>query len=71
LNIYLRSIDGESSSKKLLLLSELAKKTPYSEKYLNLLARYGKIEAEKDGRNWVSSLEAIKDYQKNRQRKRK
>jgi Fic family protein len=71
LNIYLRAIDKESGAKKLLLLSELAKKTPYSEKYLNLLARYGKIDAQKEGRNWVSTIEAIKYYQKNRQRKRK
>ena len=71
LNIYLRAIDSRFNSKKLLVLSELAKKTPYSEKYLNLLARAGKIDAQKDGRNWVSSIEAIKDYQQNRERKRK
>jgi Fic family protein len=71
LNIYLRSIDKESGTKKLFLLSELAKKTPYSKKYLNLLARYGKIDAQKEGRNWVSSMEAIKYYLKNRKRIRK
>ncbi len=70
LTIYLNAIDGASGTKKFLSLSELATKTPYSEKYLNLLARYGKIDAHKDGRNWVSSVEAIKEYQKNRQRKR-
>ncbi len=71
LNVYLNAINGATGTKKLLLLSELAKKTPYSEKYLNLLAREGKIDAHKDGRNWVSSVEAIKIYQENRQRKRK
>lgn len=71
LNVYLNAINGATGPKKLLLLSELAKKTPYSEKYLNLLSREGKIDAHKDGRNWVSSVEAIKIYQENRQRKRK
>jgi Fic family protein len=71
INIYLRAIGDSDGNKKLLSLSQIAKRTAYSEKYLNLLARYGKIEAHKDGRNWVSSLEAIKSYQENRQRKRK
>lgn len=44
------------------LLGELAKKTPYSQEYLGLLARRGKIEAVKKERNWYSNLEAIKDY---------
>ena len=70
LNIYLNAIDETFGKKKLLLLSELSKKTPYSEKYLNLLARKGRLDAHKDGRNWLSSVEAVKDYQKNRERKR-
>ncbi len=70
LNIYLKAIGDSSGNKKLYSLSEIAKKTPYSEKYLNLLSRYGKIDAHKDGRNWVSSLEAVENYQKNRLRKR-
>ncbi|MCX5750970.1 MAG: Fic family protein [Candidatus Saganbacteria bacterium] len=52
-------------------LSIISKQTPYSEKYLNLLARKGKIEAHKEKRNWVTSLEAVKRYQAARQRKRK
>ena len=70
LNIYLNAVDEAFGRKKLLLLSELAKKTPYSEKYLNLLARTGRLDAHKDGRNWLSSVEAIKEYQKKRERKR-
>lgn len=72
LNIYLQTIEdyAKSPARKLLLLSELAKKTPYSEKYLNLLARTGKLNAHKEGRNWVSSLEAIEEYQRNRSRQR-
>lgn len=46
------------------LLSSLAAKTPYSQEYLSLLARRGKIEAVKKGRNWYSNLRAIRRYQK-------
>lgn len=70
LNIYLSAVDDVFGKKKLLLLSELAKKTPYSEKYLNLLARTGKLDAHKEGRNWCSSVAAVKEYQKLRERKR-
>lgn len=52
-------------------LSVLAKETPYSAKYLNLLARTGKLEAHKESRNWVSTKEAIKRYIDSRERKRK
>jgi len=70
LNIYLSAIDEIFGKKKLLLLSELAKKTLYSEKYLNLLARTGRLDAHKEGRNWLSSVEAVKEYKKKRERKR-
>lgn len=44
------------------LLGKLAKKTPYSQEYLSLLARQGKIEAVKKERNWYSTQKAIKRY---------
>ena len=69
-NIYLKTLFA-SKSKKYLTLSELEKLTPYTAKYLNLLSRYGKIEAHKEGRNWVITLDAIKIYQGGRQRKRR
>ena len=69
LNIYLKTLNP-SKSKKYLPLSEISKLTPYTSKYLNLLARYGKIEAHKEGRNWVTSLDAIKRYQSGRLRNR-
>lgn len=46
------------------LLSKLAPKTPYSQEYLSLLARKGRIEAVKKERNWYSNLKAIKKYRK-------
>ncbi len=70
-NIYLKVLpQAKSSTNKFLPLSVIAKKTPYSEKYLNLLARYGKIEAHKEGRIWLTTMDAVKNYQATRQRKR-
>ncbi len=72
LNIYLRTLLPITRSKeKYFFLSEISKKISYSEKYLNLLARQGKIEAHKEKRNWVVSFEAVERYIKNRMRKRK
>lgn len=63
LNIYLRE-------EKYLSLSALALKFGYPAKYLNLLSRSGKLEAHKEGRNWVASPEAVQRYLENRKRKR-
>ncbi len=71
LNIYLQIITPKSQNKeKFFKLSEIASKTPFSAKYLNLLARQGKLEAFKKGRDWLTSKKAIDDYLINRQRKR-
>jgi Fic family protein len=72
LNLYLQAIiPVKKSTEKYLLLSEIAKLNPYSEKYLNLLVRQGKLEAHKEKRNWVTSENAVKQYLLSRQRKRK
>ncbi len=71
LDIYLRVLTPENESKeKFILLAELSEGTDFSPKYLNLLARAGKLEAHKEGRNWVSSKEALKRYFEGRERKR-
>jgi Fic family protein len=71
MNIYLGAIQsGPSKDDQFVLLSELAKEGRFSEKYLNLLARSGKLEVYKEGRNWLSSRNAVKDYLNNRERKR-
>lgn len=63
LNIYLETIQkNKSKSDMYLSLMEISKKTKFSAKYLNLLARKGKIDAHKVGRNWVTSIEAINNY---------
>lgn len=72
LNIYLKTLLPSSSKKeRYLALSKIAKNTPYSSKYLNLLARNGKLEAHKEGRIWLTTFEAVQRYIKNRIRKRK
>lgn len=43
-------------------LSEACVGTPYKQEYLSLLARLGRIEATKKGRNWYTTRRAIKDY---------
>ncbi len=45
-------------------------KLPYGQEYLSLLARQGKIDAFKEGRNWYTSKKAVNDYLSNRKRKR-
>jgi Fic family protein len=70
LTIYLKSTVKSLSKTEALLLSELAEKTEFSAKHLNLLARKGMLQAQKEGRNWYSSLEAIDDYKRSRLRKR-
>jgi hypothetical protein len=35
-----------------------------------LLARQGKIDAYKEGRNWLTTRKAIEEYMKNRKRER-
>lgn len=71
MNIYLKvTKSGASASEKLVPLSALTKKSGFSEKYLNLLARSGKLEAHKEGRNWLSSRKALESYLQARERKR-
>ncbi len=72
MTIYLKAFKSSSTSKEhLISLSSLAQNSKFSEKYLNLLARSGKLEAHKEGRNWLSSKQALENYLLNRERKRK
>ena len=45
-------------------LREAAAGTPYSQEYLSLLARKGRLEAIKRGRAWYTTRRAVKIYQK-------
>jgi Fic family protein len=72
LDIYLDSLTPSTHAKeKQISLIQAAKASPYSAKYLNLLANKGLLEAHKEGRNWVTTQEAIRRYINSRQRKRR
>lgn len=72
LNIYLKTLLPIKQKKEIYHpLSFISKKTPYSEKYLNLLARSGKLEAFKEKRDWITSIEAVNRYINGRMRRRK
>ncbi|MGM0636439.1 MAG: Fic family protein [Bacteroidota bacterium] len=43
---------------------------PYGQEYISLLARQGKIDAYKEGRNWLTTKKAVLEYIKSRERKR-
>lgn len=43
---------------------------PYGQEYVSLLARQGKIDAYKEGRNWVTTKKAVTDYMETRKRMR-
>jgi len=71
LDIYLKVLTPTNKTReKYYSLLELSKGTAYSAKYLNLLARTGKLEAHKEGRDWLSTKEAVKRYVELRKRKR-
>lgn len=70
LDIYLKTLVAKPNTEKQMSLSEAAKGSSFSAKYLNLLIRDGKLEAIKEGRNWFTSREAISRYLKSRKRKR-
>jgi len=71
LDIYLKILTPVTQDReKFELLSKISPKTPYSAKYLNLLARQGKLEAHKQGRNWLTSIKAVKRYISQRERER-
>ncbi len=69
LDIYLKVLTPRKNpQEKYISLAELAAATKFSGKYLNLLARSGKLEAHKEGRNWLTTKEALKNYLENRER---
>lgn len=71
LNIYLKVLTPiHKKREQYYSLLDLSKGTPYSAKYLNLLARTGKLEAHKEGRNWLSTREALERYINLRERKK-
>ena len=58
-------VDGKDNGIKrpvYISLAEAATHVPYTQEYLGLLARKGKLDAKKIGRNWYTTHEAVLDY---------
>jgi Fic family protein len=70
LNIYLSSLPDNDYDFQEISNIVNEPNSPYSQEYISLLARQGKIDAHKEGRNWYTTKKAIEDYIENRQRKR-
>lgn len=71
LSIYLKVLTPTSRKKEVFVsLRDLSSQSQYSAKYLNLLARTGRIESYKEGRNWLVSKESLERYIQGRKRNR-
>ena len=62
LNMYLNALPGHYDD--YLPVSSIAREAdiPYGAEYLSLLARRGRIDAHKEGRNWVTTKKAVLEY---------
>ena len=70
MNIYLGSLpDNDMGFTEIGSLVQ-EESLPYGQEYISLLARQGKIDAYKEGRNWLTTKKAVMDYVANRQRMR-
>lgn len=70
LNIYISSLpDNDLGFTEISNLVE-EENLPYGQEYISLLARQGKIDAYKEGRNWLTTKQAVLDYRSNRKRRR-
>ncbi|MFH1030921.1 MAG: hypothetical protein V1770_06750, partial [bacterium] len=56
--------DTVDSDKKIYIsLADASRYSRYSQEYLSLRARHGKLKAVKNGRNWVTTMDWVKDYE--------
>ncbi len=70
LNIYMTVLPDNDN--EYISISSLVEEpsVPYGQEYISLLARQGKIDAYKEGRNWLTTKKAVEDYIQNRKRER-
>lgn len=67
--IYLNSIEPDQVENRMFInLMEATKYCDYSQEYLSLLARKGRIAAVKINKNWMTTREAIEEYIKTKER---
>jgi len=62
LNIYLSAVPGLDKAYEAISSIVKEPEIPYSQEYVSLLARQGKIDAHKEGRNWFTTKQAVLDY---------
>lgn len=64
LNIYLNTLPNQSDEDEYRPIGQLVEEEslPYGQEYISLLARQGKIDAHKEGRNWWTSKRAVEEY---------
>ena len=70
LNIYLTSLPDNDYDFQQISNIVNEPSASYGQEYISLLARQGKIDAHKEGRNWFTTKQAIENYINNRKRKR-
>ena len=69
LNIYISSLpDNDYDFQEISNIVSEPSSIFYSQEYISLLARQGKIDAHKEGRNWFTTKKAIEEYMANRKR---
>lgn len=70
IDIYLSNLNNDYESYQ--AISSIAEdpEIPYGQEYISLLVRQGKIDAFKEGRNWLTTKQAVKNYIAGRDRKR-
>jgi Fic family protein len=70
LDIYLSALNNTYDQYQSITSIVSEPEVPYGQEYVSLLARQGKIDAFKEGRNWLTTKDAVLDYIKKRDRKR-
>lgn len=71
LDIYLSSLDNTYENYQPISNIVEEPSIPYGQEYVSLLARKGKIDAFKEGRNWLTTKDAVLEYIEKRSRQRK
>lgn len=70
LDIYLGSLENNYDHYQPISTIVQEESIPYGQEYVSLLARTGKIDAFKEGRNWLTTESAVLDYIEKRKRNR-
>lgn len=70
IDIYLSNLNNDYESYQAISNIVEDPEIPYGQEYISLLVRQGKIDAFKEGRNWLTTKQAVKNYIAGRDRKR-